>query len=302
MLSVKTIDDKNSVLITCGLTTKSQSGSKPYIPNNAVYIFDFITNTYTLHSKLSSARVSHQSATIGGSVCLFGGIRNKKKLSDNEVIPVGLKFTVPPMHNGRKDFGMCSFAGCVFVAGGARRKMEIYANCEVYSAECGEWTEVSGMNARRCAFALTYFQGKVWAIGGASSKKVLDTVETYDLGENKWTTSDVRLLQKRVGHGAAIHGKKIFVIGGIINKVEETRSVEVYSSVTNQFTRVAEMNLARSYFGCSVLGNKIFVFGGYLNVKQMSGSVEVYDVRKDVWSSGPSLPLPLASFGCSSSI
>ena len=78
MLSVKTIDDKNSVLITCGLTTKSQSGSKPYIPNNAVYIFDFITNTYTLHSKLSSARVSHQSAAIGGSVCLFGGIRNKK--------------------------------------------------------------------------------------------------------------------------------------------------------------------------------------------------------------------------------
>ena len=156
------------------------------------------------------------------------------------------------------------------------------------------------MNTSRCAFALTYFQDKVWAIGGDSNMNLLDTVETYDLGENKWTAADVRLLQKRAGHSAVVHDKKFFVIGGISDMIKETCSVEVYSSVTNQFTCVAEMNLARSYFGCSLIGNNIFVFGGFLNRNQISDSVEVYDIENDVWSKGPSLPLPLASFGCSS--
>ena len=156
------------------------------------------------------------------------------------------------------------------------------------------------MKTSRMKFALTYFQDKVWAIGGGSNMNVLDTVETYDLGENKWTTADVSLFQKRTGHSAVVHDKKFFVIGGINDMIKETCSVEVYSSATNQFTCVAEMNIARSYFGCSVLGNKIFVFGGYLNENQMSDSVEVYDIENDVWSKGPSLPLPLASFGCSS--
>ena len=178
--------------------------------------------------------------------------------------------------------------------------MESSAKCEVYSAESGEWSEVSSMNTSRMAFALTYFQDKVWAIGGDSNMNLLDTVETYDLGENKWKTADVRLLQIRSGHRAVAHDKKIFVIGGTSDMNKETCSVEVYSSVTNQFTCVAEMNIARSYFGCSVHGNKILVFGGYLNENQISDSVEVYDIENDVWSKGPSLPLPLASFGYSS--
>ena len=264
MHKIQSIDDRNSIVITGGITTKSQSGSEPYIDSNAVYIYDFKTNTYNLHSKLSSSRFNHQSTSIGGNIYLLGGVRNDSISSDNEVIKVSQKLTVPPMHNVRELFGMCSFAGCIFLAGGAHNNLETSAKCEVYSAECGEWSEVSSMNASRCALALTYFQDKVWAIGGCSNMNALDTVETYDLGENKWTTADVRLLQKRTGHSAVVHDKKFFVIGGINDMIKETCSVEVYSSVTNQFTCVAEMNIARSYFGCSVLGNNIFVFGGFL--------------------------------------
>ena len=76
MHKIQSIDDTNSIVITGGLTTKSQSGSEPYIDSNAVYIFNFETNTYNLHSKLSSSRFSHQSTTIGGNIYLIGGNRN----------------------------------------------------------------------------------------------------------------------------------------------------------------------------------------------------------------------------------
>ena len=72
--------------------------------------------------------------------------------------------------------------------------MESSAKCEVYSAESGEWSKVCSMNTSRLAFALTYYQDKVLAIVGSSNMKKLNTVETYDLGDNKWTTAGARLL------------------------------------------------------------------------------------------------------------
>ena len=140
---------------------------------------------------------------------------------------------------------------------------------------------------------------KIWAIGGFSNNTHLDTIDTYDLAANKWTTLDIKLLSKRCGHSAVVHNKKFFVIGGV-NRGKVLSTVEVYSSETNQFSFVSPMSQARSYFGCSIINNILIVFGGCLNETEITDSVEIYDIEKDVWSKSPSLPLPLAGFGYAS--
>ena len=193
---------------------------------------------------------------------------------------------------------MCTFAGCLFVAGGKTENYLPNATCEVYNTKSCEWTELASMNTKRSRFPLVYFQNKVWAIGGHSNKNVLDTIETYDVGENRWTTIDKKLLQNRYGHSAVVHNKNLYVIGGYTKGNLVISSIEVYSSETNQFTFVTPMNQARTYFGCSIFNNKIYVIGGKILINEYSDSVEVYDTENDVWSEGPSLPFPLSFFGC----
>ena len=207
------------------------------------------------------------------------------------------------MHNKRFDFGMCSFAGCIFVAGGFQH--DVLDKCEVYSFVTCEWTEVSNMNTKRISFPLIYFQNEIWAIGGWSNEICLDTIETYDLSENRWTTIDTKLLSKRYGHSAIVHNNKFFVIGGD-NYNGKLSSVEVYSIKTNQFSFVSSMNIGRADFGCCIVNSRLYVIGGIVdteNDKEIdTEDVEIYDIENDVWENGPSLPLPLAGCGCSNII
>ena len=173
--------------------------------------------------------------------------------------------------------------------------------CEVYSFETREWTEVSSMNTKRVELTLTYFQGKIWAIGGCNYTNLfgtyLETIETFDLAINKWTTSSLKLLTKRCGHSTVAHDKKLFVIGG--NSEEHTiSSVEVYSSKTNQFSFVAEMNIPRYNFGCCIVNLSLYVIGGCLDDETYTNNVEIYDFKKNEWREGPSLPLKLFDFAC----
>ena len=150
-------------------------------------------------------------------------------------------------------------------------------------------------------FPLIYFEDKLWAIGGWSNETFLDTIESYDICENKWTTIGTKLLSKRCDHSAVVHNKKFFVIGGE-NEDGMLSSVEMYSSETNQFSFVSSMNLSRAFFGCCIVNSRLYAIGGLLNKKydKATEEVEIYDIDNDVWQNGPILPLPLAQFGYTS--
>ena len=277
--------------------------------NNSGYKLNLNSSKWEHFTELQTERVYHQSAIIKDQLYLIGGYdKDTNDLADTEIIPISkndtrLNHTIPIMHNERYQFGLCSFAGCIFVAGGNQNQNEAIDKCEVYSFESCEWTAVSRMNTKRSCFLLIYFQKKVWAIGGYSNGTNLDTIETYQLSENKWTTIDTKLLSKRSGHSAVVHNNKFFVVGGE-NRNGMLSSVEVYSGETNQFSFVKPMNIGRSYFGCCIVNSKLYVIGGIVDIENEIGTedVEIYDIENDVWENCSSLPLPLASFGCSNNI
>ena len=125
----------------------------------------------------------------------------------------------------------------------------------------------------------------------------MKSIEIFDLIQNKWTTSNLRLLTKRCGHSTVAYDEKLFVIGGH-SKEHVLSSVEVYSSKTNQFSFVAKMNIPRFNFGCCVVNSNLYVIGGILSDDTETNKVEMYDFEKNKWRKGPSLPLKLYGFAC----
>ena len=280
-----------------------------------VYKLNLKSSKWKLLTMLKQERCGHQSTIIEDKIYLVGGNNTyfyenvicQDGLIDNKIIPISKKVTnisstMSAMNIKRTYFGMCSFAGCIFIAGGFSNKNTSLDKCEIYSTESCEWIPASSMNTKRSRLALIYFQNKIWAMGGTTKRIINDSIETYDLAENKWTIINVKLLKKRHGHQAVVHNKKFFVIGGL-SLNEALSSVEIYSSETNQFSFVSPMSQARAFFGCSVFNNTLIVFGGQIATQpkpEVTDSVEVYDIEKQVWSIGPSLPLSLSSFGYAS--
>ena len=204
-------------------------------------------------------------------------------------------------------FGMCSFGECIIVAGG-EGDTGILKSCEIFTPQAGKWLKIADMNTKRSYFTLTYFQQKVWAIGGYDTveSNSFDTIETYNLAEDNWSIIDVKLLKKRLGHSTVAYNDKLFVIGGHNSNEGTLSSVEVYSNVTNQFSYVSAMKIQRSLFGCCLLDSKIYATGGMSSIEgyrvSHSDEVEIYDIKSDIWMKGPKLPLAIMAHSCNSNI
>ena len=101
----------------------SQSESECPRDSTAVYKLNSKAISWEKITNLKSKRNSHQSFIIEGNVYLTGGCNNGLLLENTEVMTVSKNMknktlAPPPMHNKRHLFGVCSFAGCVLVAGG----------------------------------------------------------------------------------------------------------------------------------------------------------------------------------------
>ena len=101
--------------------TNSQNQSR-FIRTNIVYKLNLKSSEWEEFSELKSKIYDHQSTIIGDKMYLIGGY-NGTCLADTEIKPIGKDVetvipTIPRMHYKRISFGMCSFAGLIFVAGG----------------------------------------------------------------------------------------------------------------------------------------------------------------------------------------
>ena len=130
-------------------------------------------------SKLQTERAYHQSVVVDNQLYLVGGVDQEGSLISDIEMVTRSKW-MPEMKYGRSMFGMCSFAGFIFVAGGVNDgDFAVLDKCEVYRSDFYEWMQVASMNRKRTAFALVYFQQKIWAIGGSTElRTIFDDMET----------------------------------------------------------------------------------------------------------------------------
>jgi N-acetylneuraminic acid mutarotase len=115
--------------------------------------------------------------------------------------------------------------------------------------------------------AVVQHKGKVYVVGGFGGGEDLQSVAVYDIAAEEWSVLPAEMLVHRENHAAAVHGSKIYVLGGIIGMDEgytSLRSVEVYDIAAGEWSMVSgEMHVARCNFAAAVHGDNLYAIGGY---------------------------------------
>ena len=175
------------------------------------------------------------------------------------------------------------------------------------AVESGEanWVQQTEVPTSRNGVATAVVNGKIYIIGGVpySNKSgpgwsALPTVEVYDTRTGAWGKA-ADMPTPRIAAQAAVFAGDIYVFGGYsrgkIRGEKDHKTVEVYNTRTNTWSRTRDMPTLRRGFRTAVVDGKIYVIGGAIFDKQRdlrvaTDLVEAYDPLTERWKKHASMP------------
>ena len=255
-----------------------------------------------------------QGALVGGKLYTFGGFDPSKPCCT----PTRHAFVYDPATNawsrlsdlpeGVSHAGTATDGTDIYLVGGfvedASRTYQIFGTIHVwvYRVASDRYEPMPPLPDLRAAGTLAYLDGKLHFIGGLSAGQAHDTDQHWVLdlagGATAWTTA-APLPTPRNHLGSAVHGGKIYVIGGQHDHDETlvtVLDVEVYDPATDGWTRRASMPRARSHIAGStfVFRDRILVLGGEIANAVLVDDVTAYDPATDGWVE--LTPMPVKRF------
>ena len=140
----------------------------------------------------------------------------------------------------------------------------------------------------RVSLNVVYVKGDFYVFGGFSiHRKFVMSVDKYSLTSNTWSQV-AEMYDDRKGFCTCAFMNKIFVFGGILNKVRTNTSLKFDTSDCS-WKKVSRTYDAISSAACAVFDERIIVSGGFNNNFQKLKTVRSYDVLPDRWSPMPSM-------------
>lgn len=109
------------------------------------------------------------------------------------------------------------------------------------------------------------------------------------LGGGTWTRA-ARMAEARQEVCAASIGSRIYVAGGIRVNITTADTVEVYDSVTNQWSFLAPLPHAVNHCMAAAVGNRVYVMGGSLASGDATAATFEYNPQVDAWTPKASMP------------
>lgn len=167
------------------------------------------------------------------------------------------------------------------------------------------WVQRTEVPTSRNGTATAVVNGKIYIIGGVlySNKSgpgwsALSMVEVYDTRTGAWGKA-ADMPTPRIAAQAAVFAGEIYVFGGYsrgkIRGEKDHKTVEVYNTRTNTWSKTRDMPTLRRGFGTAVVDGKIYVIGGAIYDKQRdvrvaTDLVEAYDPLTERWKKHASMP------------
>ncbi len=167
------------------------------------------------------------------------------------------------------------------------------------------WVQQTEVPTSRNGTATAVVDGKIYIIGGVpySNKSgpgwsAVPTVEVYDTRTGAWGKAP-DMPTPRITAQAAVFARDIYVFGGYsrgkIRGEKDHKTVEVYNTRTNTWSRTRDMPTLRRGFRTAVVDGKIYVIGGAIFDKQRdlrvaTDLVEAYDPLTERWKKYASMP------------
>ena len=264
--------NKFDVLICGGIDTKTRKSLK------SVHRIDgkSLTNVKTLPPMLKE-RSNFKTVCLKGEVYVI-----QKKLHKTFIDKYSLSAKtwsrVAEMYDDRYDFCACAFMDEIFIIGGCYwgclHKI-ITKDCLKLNTKDNSWKKISNMNEPRRNSACAVFQGSIVVSGGEDSERLnLNTVESYDVFQQKWTSMPSMNEEVR-NHSLIATRDKLFVL--------YSAQCEVFDSLSEKFVYLEIPNFVTDNLWRSMavsIGNKIVI------LQEKSSLVTSYDIDKNKWSEG----------------
>jgi N-acetylneuraminic acid mutarotase len=121
------------------------------------------------------------------------------------------------MTTAREAHGVVVCEDKLYVVGGGNEEETHLDIVEVYDFATETWSLLPVPMPQARAMlnnAVVQHKGKIYVLGGYSSTENLQSVAVYDIAAEEWSVLPAEMLTLRENFAAAVHGNKIFVVGG----------------------------------------------------------------------------------------
>jgi len=189
--------------------------------------------------------------------------------------------TLTGMGVARQEMPTAVLNGKIYVIGGYDSDQISYDTVEVYNPATDVWTFAQPVPSANNHSAAAVAGGKLYAFAGLSNRAYV-----YDPAQDAWTQVASMAIEHGNTPAVGVIDDKIYVAGGTGGT---QRELEVYNPLTNTWSGLANMEVARNHCAGGVIDGKLYVVGGRGSVEAPT-ALEVYDPQSNQWSSLPPMP------------
>lgn len=226
-------------------------------------------------------------ATDGGNLYVMGGFNAAGASLDSVFVFDGAGWRSGPRLPLPVDHpSAASLNGQVYLAGGHSFGRD---SARLYRLDGDHWTELAAMRFARGGHALVAAQGKLYALGGNTSRGNVAAVEAFDPGANAWAVVS-QLPAPRNHVSGFVLGTRVCVAAG---RSPNTARVDCLDAVDGSWSRLADLPRATSGGGAAAfLGGTVVVMGGEDAGESVIVDMLTFFSEGGGWTTGDSMQSP----------
>uniref|UniRef100_A0A8C2BTR8 Kelch domain containing 8A n=1 Tax=Cyprinus carpio TaxID=7962 RepID=A0A8C2BTR8_CYPCA len=232
---------------------------------------------------LSSGRVYHSLADVGGQLYMVGGCDASGRPTsalDLYSPEVDRWLSLPPMPTPRAGAAVAVLGKQLLVVGGMGKDQRPLKAVEVYSTEEGKWR-------KRCSLREASMGLSVTVRGGRQCKRLVKAFEVFDMESRTWSSlpslpckrSYSGVLWDSAGHLCWLGGLRQ---GGIHQSSKFTKNVNIFDTNQGKLDTVP-LKTKRADFAAAIVRGRMIMAGGLGHQPSVLDTVEAFHPEKRKW-------------------
>jgi len=243
------------------------------VMEKTVFEYDAAADRWTdRKAPLPVKRHHYGVAAVGGKVYAIGGCTGETESEPHTAIAdlhefdpaTGKGTTRAPLPEPRRNLAAVAVNGLLYVVGGS----DLGGTPKpvlVYDPQRNSWRATKAvMNLVGC-WGAHAIGGRIYALGmridPANPATPPFRTDEIDLA-TETVTARKPIAIGRSGHASAALAGKLYVLGGAVRGGRPAAEVERYEPASDTWTRLADLDLPRSWMGAVALGDAIWLLGG----------------------------------------
>lgn len=180
-----------------------------------------------------------------------------------------------PLAKPRVNMAVCALEDRLYVLGGRAgigKGASVLRDVEIYDPASNSWCSGAPMVQPRAALGAAALGGRIYAVGGQSSRACHATVECWEPGAERWVELGGPMHTARKYLGLAAAGGRLIAVGGMTGARMRLQAAEALDPREGRWQALPPAPLARSSFGIAMLHDCVYAVGGNIGTEVLNDS------------------------------